>query len=313
MRNDGESIRGRLLGVAKARRTNTAFMLNRWAAERYLYRLSLSQYQDWLMLKGGFLFTVWEGDLHRATKDVDLHAFDEQSLESTFAVVDAIAGQTAYPPDGVQFDQHRARFRPLTGGWIPGVRVLIPAHIGTAEVAVRIDVGFGHIATRPESRLYPTLLPGFEPSLLLCSPMETMIAEKLAVAVEFGADNTRLRDYYDLWYLSHRYVFLAHHLVNAIKVVFQTRDAGRVLQRDDGYWEAAYSNQMANRVGERAWQEWIDEHAPKTNCQDLAATAEAVGKFALPLLAAARADRQMAARWSSDLGWVPEGSSKRSY
>jgi hypothetical protein len=263
------------------------------------------------MLKGGFLFTVWEGDLHRATKDVDLHAFNQQSLESTFAIVDAIAGETADPPDGVQFDQHRARRRALTGGWIPGVRVLIPAHIGTAEITIQIDVGFGHMVTKPEKRLYPALLPGFEPCLLCCSPMETMIAEKLAVAVEFGADNTRLRDYYDLWYLSHRYVFVAHHLVNAIKAVFQTRDAGALLQRDD--WEAGYSNQIANRVGERAWREWVHGHAPQAKCPDLIGTAEAVGRFALPLLVAARADRQMAARWSSDLGWVPEGSSKRSY
>jgi Nucleotidyl transferase AbiEii toxin, Type IV TA system len=313
MRDDGESIRGRLRGVARARKTNTGFMLNRWAAERYLYRLSLSQYQDWLMLKGGFLFTVWEGDLHRTTEDIDLHAFDEQPLESTFAIVEAIAGRTVAPPDGVQFDQHRARCRALTGGWVPGVRVLIPAHIGTAEVIVRIDVGFGPIAAKPERRLYPTLLPGFEPCLLCCSPMTTMIAEKLAVAVEFGPDNTRLRDYYDLWYLSRRYVFLGYHLVNAIKAVFQTRDAGQTLQRDDGYWEAAYSNQIVNRVGEHTWREWIAEYAPHAQCPDLAATAEAVGRFALPLLVAARANRQMPARWSPDLGWVLEGSSTRSY
>jgi hypothetical protein len=313
MTDNGESIRSRLRGVAKARRTNTEFMLNRWAAERYLYRLSVSQYHDWLMLKGGFLFTVWEGDLHRATKDIDLHACDQQPLESTVEIVDAIAGQTADPPDGVQFDQHGARYRALTGGWIPGVRVLIPAHIGTAEVTVRIDVGFGHIGARAENRLYPTLLPGFAPCLLCCSPMATMIAEKLAVAVEFGADNTRLRDYYDLWYLSHRYVFLGHNLANAIRAVFQTRDAGRMLQRDDGYWEAAYSNKIVNRVGERAWHEWISEHAPTTKCPDLAATTEAVGRFALPLLVAVRADKQMPARWSPDLGWVSEGSSRHSY
>jgi hypothetical protein len=66
-----KSVRDRLLNLARARHEDFNFVLNRYAMERLLYRLSVSPHGPAFVLKGAILFTARSGHRHRATKDID--------------------------------------------------------------------------------------------------------------------------------------------------------------------------------------------------------------------------------------------------
>ncbi|MES2481085.1 MAG: nucleotidyl transferase AbiEii/AbiGii toxin family protein, partial [Pseudomonadota bacterium] len=69
------SILARLLNLAKERGDDYTLLLNRFALERLLCRISLSPYADRFLLKGALLFSLWYNDPHRPTRDVDLLGF----------------------------------------------------------------------------------------------------------------------------------------------------------------------------------------------------------------------------------------------
>ncbi len=301
----GEAIRCRLQAAAKARGTTTDHLLGRWAAERFLARLSASPYRARLVLKGGSLFTLWSGDLFRSTSDVDLHG-DVADIAAMGTMLLAVAIMVSEQDDGVSFAAETATFKTLKGGRYPGVRMQITASLGTARTSLKVDVGFGHAITPGvEQAFFPSLLPG-QPSFKVGAyPRETVVAEKLAVIVEFGSDNTRLRDYYDLWLLSQRYSFLGHVLQLAVSNTFDRRDAGTFVQRADGYWEAAFSKDYATCKRERSWTNWVSEHAPKTAPPTLQQTLACVAQFGVPLLQAIRNGSELRQTWSAGVGWQP--------
>jgi hypothetical protein len=71
-KNTAESVRVRLLALAQSKGEDYQRVLGRYAIERFLYRLGQSPYRDKFALKGATLFTLWTGQTHRPTKDVDL-------------------------------------------------------------------------------------------------------------------------------------------------------------------------------------------------------------------------------------------------
>ena len=73
--NLAASIRARLLNLAKERGEDFSLTLNRYAIERYLYRLAQSPWRDKFLLKGALLFDLWLGEPHRPTRDADLQAY----------------------------------------------------------------------------------------------------------------------------------------------------------------------------------------------------------------------------------------------
>ena len=66
------SIHARLLNLARARGTQLNFLLQSYAAERFLYRLGRSPVSDRFTLKGATLFVLWGSETFRGTRDVDL-------------------------------------------------------------------------------------------------------------------------------------------------------------------------------------------------------------------------------------------------
>jgi predicted nucleotidyltransferase component of viral defense system len=301
----GEAVLARLRSIAKGRGSSTDHVLSRWVAERFLSRLSASCHADRLTLKGGFLFALWNSDFLRTTADVDLHGLEEDMALMKGMLLD-IASSASPETDGVRFEVGAVRFKALVGGRLPGLRMLLPAEVGTARVQLKVDLGYGHpIWPGVETGWFPSLMPGFTSFAMRAYPRETVIGEKLAVAVEFGRDNTRIRDYHDLWFLSRRYGFEGHVLLDAVRATFAGRDAGGFLQRRDGYWEGAFSPDYATNRHERAWGNWMAEHAPMADPSGLRHVVEEVARFSMPMLCAARDGRSFNRHWSPVKGWRP--------
>src|SRR5260221_292177 len=78
--NVAASVRQRLLNHAKDRHEDFNFVLRRFAAERLLFRLSVSEHADNFVLKGALLFLLWSDHLYRPTRDVDLLGYGESSV-----------------------------------------------------------------------------------------------------------------------------------------------------------------------------------------------------------------------------------------
>lgn len=139
----GASVRARLLRLARERGEEFQLVLTRYANERLLYRLARSEHGSHFVLKGAALFTLWTGEPHRATRDVDLLGFgdpSEDQIRSVFADVLAVE----VDDDGVRFDASALAVGPIREEQeYGGVRVVLAAHVSGAKVRLQIDIGFG--------------------------------------------------------------------------------------------------------------------------------------------------------------------------
>jgi hypothetical protein len=105
-----------------------------------------------------------------------------------------------------------------------GIRLRFSAQLGTAKIPVQVDVGFGDATTpEPQSTVLPVLLD-FPPPRLKAYARESTIAEKLHAMVELGLGNSRMKDYYDLWFLSTDCAFVGNVLANAVRATFDRRE-----------------------------------------------------------------------------------------
>jgi len=222
MKNIGASVRARLLTIAKEQGQTFNFILNRYAIERLLYRLSRSQYADRFVLKGATLLMTWFDEPFRGTQDLDLLGYGDPDPDAVLALFRDIL--TIDDQDGVHFDVEAARIdRIREEVEYGGVRIRTIAEIGGAQVPVSVDIGFGD-ATEPgaEDLDFPVMLEMPAPKLRGYA-RETVIAEKFQAMVALGHANTRLKDYYDIWILSRSFTFEDGRLPQAIAATFVRR------------------------------------------------------------------------------------------
>ena len=109
--NIGASVRARLLARARTENQDFQILLMRYALERLLYRLSVSDKRDDFILKGAMLFAVWRDDPFRPTRDLDLLGRGDPAPTEIAASIRTICA-TAVPEDGVVFDVDAIRSRP---------------------------------------------------------------------------------------------------------------------------------------------------------------------------------------------------------
>lgn len=200
VRNIGASVRAKLLARSRAEKTDYQILLTRYALERLLYRLSVSNHRDRFVLKGALLFVTWLHDPFRPTRDLDLLGYGANDVETVADTFKAICS-TAAPDDGVTFDIKGLTAAPIREDLeYGGVRVQTHAVIDGARISIQVDIGFGDIITpAPVEIDYPVLLDSPAPHLR-AYPVETVVAEKFNAMVALGIANSRLKDFYDLWY-----------------------------------------------------------------------------------------------------------------
>lgn len=222
VKNMAASVRDRLLKIAKERNETFDLLLTRYTLERFLYRLSITKHKERFALKGALLLTTWFDNPHRATRDVDLLGFGNPKPDEVLKVLSEVYAVKA--DDGVTFDAaslavDRNREELECGG----LRVTGNASVGGAKVRVVIDIGYGD-ATEPgltEVSL-PVLLDAPAPKLK-AYPKETVIAEKLQAMVALGRANSRMKDFYDVWFLANAFEFTDKRLARAIVATFNRR------------------------------------------------------------------------------------------
>lgn len=222
-RNLVASIRQRLLDRARA--TNRPFQetLQYFAMERFLYRLGQSTHAGNFVLKGALMFTVWEAPFSRPTRDIDLLGKTDNQIGNIVRMIREIC-QYVVEPDGVVFDSADIEGeRIIEGADYEGVRIRFKGGLEPARFSMQVDVAFGD-ALVPGARMikYPTILDLPAPRLRGYS-RESTVAEKFEVMVKLGILNSRLKDFFDIWFLSRQFDFGGRSLRMALEKTFSTR------------------------------------------------------------------------------------------
>lgn len=196
------SIRDRLQNLSRKNGEVFDFTLARYGVERFLHRLGKSPLADRFTLKGAMLFHVWNQKMHRPTRDVDLLGSGPDDLESVRESFRSIL-RIECPEDGLVFDEARLVVEAIRDDMsYGGVRAKFRAELGNIRIPFQVDVGFGDAITPgPEIREFPVLLAEMPGVTLKTYPACTVIAEKFEALVRLDAQNTRMKDFFDLDHL----------------------------------------------------------------------------------------------------------------
>ncbi len=160
-KNYGKSVKTRLLNLMNETGYKYMYLLARYFNERLLYRVSVSQYKDNFLLKGGSLLYAIDGLNARPTIDVDFMAErisrDREFLTKVFQENLGIVCDE----DGVTFDTENITMEPITvEKKYPGTRIFFTAHMDSIIHKMSVDIGFGDVVTPyPASIDFPLLLP----------------------------------------------------------------------------------------------------------------------------------------------------------
>ncbi len=232
--NVGASVRARLLQHSRIKNSNYQLLLTHYALERLLYRLSVSDQRDWIVLKGGMLIAVWRSEPWRPTRDINFLGYGEFNPTAVVEQFRSICSVDV-PDDGFFFDVAGIKSSPIRNGTEKlGVRMKFNAFIDRARLPIRIDVGFGDVVTpRPIETEYPVLLDGPAPILQIYPP-ETVVAEKMAAIISHGMTNSRMKDFHDIWMIAETLAFEGAILSSAIQGTLTKSQTPWPLQMPDG-------------------------------------------------------------------------------
>ncbi len=300
LRNVAASVRARLTELAKKQKEDLQALLTRYAIERFLFRLSVSPHNERFVLKGAMLFQLWTQLPHRATKDVDLMGIGESSLGGIAEVMKAICSTTV-PDDGLTFETAAlVAERIKEDQEYEGVRVLCPVRLGSIQLRLQIDVGFGDaISPHPESVNFPTLLD-FPAPILQAYPKESVVAEKFHAMVLLGLPNSRMKDFFDLWILCKDFAFEGESLTQAIRATFQRR--GLSLPSDTPLALTAEFGTDPSKT--RQWAAFIRKGKLAAVPENLTTVIDLLEQFLMPVARMAAENDSLTAKWMAGGPWV---------
>ena len=221
-----KSLQGRLYNLSKERNRPFQLILNQFGAEQFLERLSLSTYAKKFIFKGGMLLSyLIETD--RKTKDLD---FSIKELGNQVDEILKVIQQILEVPvdDGLTWDKLEGR--PLNHPEMdyPGARIKCPFRLGNMKGFVRMDLALGDVveaAFIPLQKLKYRGAPlAGKEFKILSYPSETIFSEKYQIAVFRGANNTRMKDFYDLHKLCETSSLNSRKLKKSLENTFKKRE-----------------------------------------------------------------------------------------
>ncbi len=299
-RNLAASVKQRLLNLAKDQGEDFNFLLTRFASERLLYRISLSKHARDFVLKGAMLFHLASGQIpYRPTRDVDLLGRgrpDPSHMERVFREI----LQREAPPDGMVFQAQSVRAEPIREREeYAGVRLRLEAQIGSARIPLQVDVGFGDAPVpKPKKKTLAALLD-FPPPRFLVYPWETVIAEKFQVMIDLGIANSRMKDYFDVHYLSQTFHFEGITLAGAIRATF----AGRRKALPEAEALGLSHEFSGNPAKQTQWRAFVRRLGIKNANLSLQDVVKALRGFLLPPVKALLRDEKFQKNWPPGGPW----------
>lgn len=193
-------LKARVRNLSKEKNVEAEIILRNYMLERLLERISVSDYKDNFILKGGMLIAAMIGIDTRSTMDMDT-AIKGQTLTTVY--IQKIIEEILSVPinDNVLFslrgiEEIREDFD------YPGYRVSINAILDKTRQIIHIDITTGDFVTPSEIEYNFKLMFEERTISILAYNLETILAEKFESIITRSLTNTRMRDFYDIYILS---------------------------------------------------------------------------------------------------------------
>jgi hypothetical protein len=245
------------------------------------------------------LLLVWFAETVRPTRDVDLLGFGELSDNELQRIFVQICAQQV-EADGMHFRGDTVIITPIRDqDPYGGRRVALTGELGTARLPVQVDVGMGDVVTPPAEWLeYPSLLNLPRPRLRAYQP-ETSLAEKLHAMVLLDLQNSRMKDFFDLWLLSERFAFDGEVVATAVHATFSRRGSSIPAQTP-----TALTEDFARHPDkERQWTAFISKGELSAAPKEFTRVIEQLKGFLTPVLESLRTGIPFARHWPAGGPW----------
>ena len=217
------SVLAKLRNKAKASGISYQQCLQLFMQEEFLRKLSKSGYDDFLILKGGlFIYTLTNFE-SRATIDVDflLHGYSNSmnNVKNLIRkIIDTPTGNDYIEMTAKGFEEISPQRK------YHGISTQIIGQIKNVRVPFNVDIGVGDvIVPKAEQCKINTQLPDFEAPIIKTYSLESTIAEKFDAILQRFELTGRMKDFYDIYYLSRTFDFEGAKLQDAIFETLQRR------------------------------------------------------------------------------------------
>lgn len=293
------SVRAKLLNISRSTGRDFQELTMRYTVERFLERLSHSDYNDRFILKGAMLYIPWKLDEKRTTMDLDLLGYGNSDIENLKTVFQLIL-TTKVADDGLEFDEKSIAVAPIREDAVyDGVRVHARVQLDSMIIRLQVDVGFGdQITPEPQEIEFPALLNENGVHIKAYSP-ETVIAEKFNAMVVLGMANSRMKDYFDIWMLSQNFMISFEILREAIIKTFSKRETELPLMIPVALSEEFFENHSK----QNQWKGFIRKQRKINNAPELSEVIEILRDFLLPVVLESHNNDITISTWKADCGW----------
>lgn len=298
MADTAASVLARLKNKAKESGRSYQLCMQLFCQEEFLRRLEKSQYAENLVLKGGlFIYSVTDFD-SRVTVDVD---FLLRKVPNTPKQLQTVIETIISTPIGNDFVTFEIKdIAPIAvAKKYAGIGVSLVARIRNTKTPFSIDFGVGDvIVPKQEKRKIPTQLDDFTEPTVNTYSLETTIAEKIDAILSLMEFSSRMKDYYDIYYLANKFDFDGATLTEALKKTFENR--GHIFTIEQFEQVMSFDNDEAMH---KKWKVFVRKIDTKTD--DYSTVLKTIKAFLTKPFTAAVGDKEFTEKWSANNGeWI---------
>ena len=243
--------------LSKDKSADAQVLMRNYMMERFLERISLSEYRDRFILKGGMPVASMVGLDARSTMDID--ATVKGATVNIEEVRNIITAVTAVPlDDGVTFRIKRID-EIMDEAEYPGIRVSMETTFDRVITPLKIDISTGDAITPCEVKYSFKLMLEDRSIDIWAYNLETVLAEKLETIVSRATANTRMRDFYDLYILYRLYGrdIVAENLYAALIATAKKRVTEKYLADASAVFDEVENDTNMNKL----WQAYRKKFA----------------------------------------------------
>ena len=292
------SVLARLKNKAKESGRSYQLCLQLFCQEEFLRRLEKSKYAENLVLKGGlFLYSLTDFD-SRVTVDVD---FLLRRIPNTPEQLKGILEEIIAVHTGNDFITFEIKaVAPIAvAKKYAGIGASIVTRIKNTRTPFSIDFGVGDvIVPKQEKRKIPTQLDDFVAPTINTYSIETTVAEKIDAILSLMEFSSRMKDYYDIYYLANKFDFDGKVLTEALKKIFENRGHSFTIEQFEQVMNFDNDEEM-----QKKWKAFVRKIDIKTD--DFSTVLKTIKTFLTEPFTAAVRDKEFTEKWSAaDAGWM---------
>ncbi len=292
------SVLARLKNKAAQSGRSYQLCLQLFCQEEFLRRLEKSKYAENLVLKGGlFLYSLTDFD-SRVTVDVD---FLLRKIPNTPEQLKGILEKIIAVHTGNDFVTFEIKdVAPIAAAKkYAGIGASIVARIKNTRTPFSIDFGVGDvIVPKQEKRKIPTQLEDFDSPMVNTYSIETTVAEKIDAILSLMEFSSRMKDYYDIYYLANKFDFDGKVLTEALRKTFQNREHNFTVEQFEQVMSFDEDTAM-----QKKWKAFVRKIDTKTD--DYSTVLKTIKAFLTKPFTAAVGGKEFTPKWSANNGkWI---------